>query len=78
MVTSAPETLTPSAGSSGPLLGPSALVRGVRVLYSDDESGQLLVANTDGSQAIDTPSLVTPPTCVSPANPSVIDIIPCS
>jgi Flp pilus assembly pilin Flp len=35
-------------------------------------------ANVDGSQAIDTPSLVTPPVCVPPAIPSVIDIIPCS
>jgi len=35
-------------------------------------------ANVDGSQAIDTPSLVTPPTCIPPAIPSVIDIIPCS
>jgi hypothetical protein len=34
-------------------------------------------ASTDGSQAIDTPSLVTPPVCVTPAIPSVIDIIPC-
>jgi hypothetical protein len=35
-------------------------------------------ASTDGSQAIDTPSLVTPPVCTPPAIPSVIDIIPCT
>ncbi len=35
-------------------------------------------ASTDGSQAIDTPSLLTPPTCTPPAIPSVIDVIPCS
>jgi hypothetical protein len=34
-------------------------------------------ASTDGSAAIDTPSTVTPPTCVAPTIPSVIDIIPC-
>lgn len=33
---------------------------------------------TDGSQAIDTPALVTPPTNTSPAIPSVIDVLPCS
>lgn len=32
----------------------------------------------DGSQAIDTPSLLTPPTCTPPAIPSVIDVIPCT
>jgi hypothetical protein len=35
-------------------------------------------ANTDGSQAIDTPALVTEPTCVAPAIPSAIDIVPCN
>ena len=35
-------------------------------------------ASTDGSQAIDTPQLLTPPTCTPPAIPSVIDVIPCS
>jgi hypothetical protein len=35
-------------------------------------------ASTDGSQAIDTPALVTPPTCVAPAIPSVIDVTPCT
>jgi hypothetical protein len=35
-------------------------------------------ATVDGSQAIDTPSLVTPPTCIPPSAPSVIDIIPCT
>ena len=43
--------------------------------------GEVLVADngsTDGSQAIDTPSLVTPPTCTAPAIPSVIDVVPCS
>jgi len=34
-------------------------------------------AATDGSQAIDTPSTVTPPTCTAPAIPSVIDVTPC-
>jgi Flp pilus assembly pilin Flp len=33
--------------------------------------------STDGSQAIDTPSLLTPPTCTDPAFPSLIDVIPC-
>ena len=35
-------------------------------------------ASTDGSQAIDTPSTVTPPTNVAPANPSIIDVLPCN
>jgi hypothetical protein len=35
-------------------------------------------ASTDGSQAIDTPATVTEPTCVAPAIPSVIDVIPCN
>ena len=35
-------------------------------------------AATDGSQAIDTPGLLVPPTCTPPAIPSVIDVIPCS
>jgi hypothetical protein len=34
-------------------------------------------ASTDGSQAIDTPSLVPSPLCVPPAIPSVIDVLPC-
>jgi len=33
---------------------------------------------TDGSQAIDTPALVTEPLCTPPFIPSVIDVIPCS
>lgn len=32
----------------------------------------------DGSQAIDTPSLVPDPTCTVPAIPSAVDIIPCN
>ena len=32
---------------------------------------------TDGSQAIDTPSLVPDPLCTPPAIPSVIDTLPC-
>jgi Flp pilus assembly pilin Flp len=35
-------------------------------------------ASTDGSQAIDTPQLLTPPVCTPPAIPSVIDVIPCT
>jgi len=35
-------------------------------------------AETDGSQAIDTPGLVIPPTCTPPAIPSLIDVIPCN
>ena len=35
-------------------------------------------AQTDGSQAIDTPSLVTNPTNTAPTNPSIIDVIPCN
>src|SRR5258707_7890156 len=35
-------------------------------------------SSTDGSQAIDTPQLLTPPTCTPPALPSVIDVVPCS
>lgn len=35
-------------------------------------------AETDGSQAIDTPSLLATPTCTPPAIPSVIDVIPCN
>jgi Flp pilus assembly pilin Flp len=35
-------------------------------------------ASTDGSQAIWTPSLLTPPTCTAPAIPSVISVTPCS
>ena len=35
-------------------------------------------AFTDGSQAVDNPSLVIPPTCSPPASFSVIDIIPCT
>ena len=34
-------------------------------------------AETDGSQAIDTPSLLVTPQCTPPAIPSVIDVIPC-
>ena len=33
---------------------------------------------TDGSQAIDTPSLVAEPICTPPAIPSAIDNIPCN
>lgn len=35
-------------------------------------------SSVDGSQAIDTPGLLTPPVCTPPAIPSVIDVIPCS
>jgi Flp pilus assembly pilin Flp len=35
-------------------------------------------SSTDGSQAIDIPELLTPPTCVPPAIPSFIDVIPCT
>src|SRR5262245_39240781 len=35
-------------------------------------------ASTEGSQAIDTPGLVTPATCTPPAIPSVIDVTPCT
>jgi hypothetical protein len=34
-------------------------------------------SSTDGSQAIDTPGLVTSPVCTPPAIPSVIDIQAC-
>ena len=33
--------------------------------------------STDGSQAIDTPSLLTDPVCTDPAFPSLIDVVPC-
>jgi Flp pilus assembly pilin Flp len=35
-------------------------------------------ASVDGSQAIDTPGLLTPPVNTPPAIPSVIDVLPCS
>ena len=35
-------------------------------------------AQTDGSQAIDTPGLLTNATNTAPANPSVIDALPCN
>ncbi|MFQ3594271.1 MAG: hypothetical protein SNJ82_13910 [Gemmataceae bacterium] len=35
-------------------------------------------AETDGSQAIDTPSLLAEPTCTPPAIPSLIDVTPCN
>jgi hypothetical protein len=35
-------------------------------------------SETDGSQAIDTPSLVPEPLCTPPFIPSVIDVIPCN
>jgi len=35
-------------------------------------------AFTDGSQAIDPPSLLVPPLCTPPAIPAVIDVIPCT
>src|SRR5262245_46751483 len=35
-------------------------------------------AQTDGSQAIDTPGLLPEVLCVPPAIPSVIDVIPCN
>jgi Flp pilus assembly pilin Flp len=35
-------------------------------------------SSVTGSQTIDTPGLLTPPVCVPPAIPSVIDVIPCS
>jgi hypothetical protein len=35
-------------------------------------------AETDGSQAIDTPGLLIPPECTPPAIPSLIDVIPCN
>lgn len=42
-------------------------------------SGQIgCCASTDGSQAIWTPTLLTPPVCTPPAIPSVITVIPCS
>jgi Flp pilus assembly pilin Flp len=34
-------------------------------------------ASTEGSQAIDTYGTVSTPTCVPPADPSVIDVIAC-
>ncbi len=34
-------------------------------------------AQTDGSQAIDTPSLVPQTLCIPPAIPSIIDLQPC-
>jgi Flp pilus assembly pilin Flp len=34
--------------------------------------------STDGSQAIDTPSLIVDPTLTPPAIPSVIDVVPCN
>jgi Flp pilus assembly pilin Flp len=42
-------------------------------------SGQLgCCAETDGSQAIDTPGLLDDPICTQPAIPSVIDVLPCN
>jgi hypothetical protein len=35
-------------------------------------------SEVQGSQTIDTPSLVTPPTCVPNFIPSAIDVIPCT
>jgi Flp pilus assembly pilin Flp len=35
-------------------------------------------AQTEGSQAIDTSSLLVPPVCIPPSSPSVIDVIPCT
>jgi hypothetical protein len=35
-------------------------------------------AETDGSQAIDTPGLIDDPLCTPPAIPSVIDVLPCN
>ena len=35
-------------------------------------------SQVDGSQAIDTPGLLTPPTCTPPTIPSVIDVLPCN
>jgi hypothetical protein len=35
-------------------------------------------AAVDGSQAIDSPSLVDPLACTEPAIPSVIDLVPCN
>lgn len=35
-------------------------------------------AETDGSQAIDTPGLLTPPECAQNAVPSIIDVVPCN
>src|SRR5262245_24995461 len=34
-------------------------------------------ASTEGSAAIDVPGLVTPPVCVPPTIPSVIEVLPC-
>ena len=34
-------------------------------------------SSVDGSQAIDTPGLVTPHVCTPPAIPSVIDVVAC-
>ena len=34
-------------------------------------------SSTDGSAAVDTPSLVTQPTCTPPSNVSIIDLVPC-
>src|SRR5688500_10047184 len=35
-------------------------------------------SSVDGSQAIDTPGLTTPPVCTPPTIPSVIDVILCN
>ena len=34
-------------------------------------------AQSDGSQAIDTPALIPGPVCTPPFAPSVIDVVPC-
>jgi len=34
--------------------------------------------SVDGSQAIDTPTLLPDPTCTAPTNPSFIDAFPCN
>lgn len=34
-------------------------------------------SSVEGSQAIDTPGLLTGPTCTPPATPSVINVTPC-
>jgi hypothetical protein len=35
-------------------------------------------ASTDGSEAIDTAGSVTPPTCVAPSDPIVINVLSCN
>ncbi|MHB8467418.1 MAG: TolB family protein, partial [Acidimicrobiales bacterium] len=73
LATSSPTALQSTNAGTGPPIGPSPLVRGMRILYTDNETSSVFTANTDGGfrRAIPT-GLVADSVQVSPDDKTAI------